>query len=93
MQLRCYVPLVCVCVFIKLHITAQSGPIILVILCHSHRSFQGGVNDTYYEDLGSDATKGTHYLYLYSPYLSPGYLVLPPLLRFYSLGYLGVGSY
>ena len=26
---------VCVCVFIKLHITAQSGPVILVILCHS----------------------------------------------------------
>ena len=27
---------VCVCVFIKLHITAQSGPVILVILYHSH---------------------------------------------------------
>ena len=27
---------VCACVFIKLHITAQSGPVILVILCHSH---------------------------------------------------------
>ena len=27
---------VCVCVFIKLRITAQSGPVILVILCHSH---------------------------------------------------------
>ena len=26
----------CVCVFIELHITAQSGPVILVILCHSH---------------------------------------------------------
>ena len=25
----------CVCVFIKLHIAAQSGPVILVILCHS----------------------------------------------------------
>ena len=25
-----------VCVFIKLHITAQSGLVILVILCHSH---------------------------------------------------------
>ena len=25
-----------VCVFIKLHITTQSGPVILVILCHSH---------------------------------------------------------
>ena len=24
-----------VCVFIKLHIIAQSGPVILVILCHS----------------------------------------------------------
>ena len=28
----------CVCVFTKLHITAQSGPAILVILCHSHCS-------------------------------------------------------
>ena len=27
---------VCVCVFFELHITAQSGPVILVILCHSH---------------------------------------------------------
>ena len=27
---------VCVCVFMKLHITAQSGPVILFILCHSH---------------------------------------------------------
>ena len=27
---------VCVCVFIKLHITTQSGPVILVILYHSH---------------------------------------------------------
>ena len=31
---------ICVCVrvsvFIKLHITAQSDPVILVILCHSH---------------------------------------------------------
>ena len=27
---------VCVCVFIKLHITAQSGPVILVILYQSH---------------------------------------------------------
>ena len=26
----------CVCVFSKLHMTAQSGPVILVILCHSH---------------------------------------------------------
>ena len=43
---------VCVRVFMKLHITAQSGPVILVILCHSHRSSQeGGINDTYYENL------------------------------------------
>ena len=26
---------VCMYVFIKLHITTQSGPVILVILCHS----------------------------------------------------------
>ena len=34
-RLSCALP-VCVCVFIKLHITAQSGPGILVILCPSH---------------------------------------------------------
>ena len=33
---------VCVCVFIKLHITAQSGPVILAILCHSHDPPKGG---------------------------------------------------
>ena len=27
---------VSVCIFIKLRITAQSGPVILVIICHSH---------------------------------------------------------
>ena len=32
---RCCV-CVCVNVFIKLHITAQSGSVILVIICHSH---------------------------------------------------------
>ena len=42
---------VCVFVFIKLHITTQSGPVILVILCHSHLSSQGGINDTCYENL------------------------------------------
>ena len=31
----CVFVCVCVCVFIKLHITAQSGLVILVILCHS----------------------------------------------------------
>ena len=33
----------CVCIFIELHITAQSLPVILVILCHSHRSSQAGI--------------------------------------------------
>ena len=32
----CVCVTVCVRVIIKLHITAQSGPVILVILCHSH---------------------------------------------------------
>ena len=32
----CVCVCVCVCVFIQLHITAQSGPVILVILRHSH---------------------------------------------------------
>ena len=31
-----FLPAVCVCVFFKLHITAQSDPVIVVILCHSH---------------------------------------------------------
>ena len=30
-----YVPGMYVCIFIKLHITAQSGPVIRVILCYS----------------------------------------------------------
>ena len=30
-----------VCVFIKLHITAQSGPVIRVILCHSYVCMYG----------------------------------------------------
>ena len=77
------------CIFILLHITAQSGPVILVILCHSHWSSQGGINDTCYENLWSDATKGTHSLYLYKSYLSPEHLVLPPLLPCCSLDYLG----
>ena len=34
----------CVCVFIKLHITAQSGPRI-------DPPMQGGINDTCYENL------------------------------------------
>ena len=33
-----------VCVFIKLHITAQSGPVILVIRCHTHWSSQDEIN-------------------------------------------------
>ena len=37
----------CVYVFIRLHITSQSGPVtLLVILCHSHWSSQGGINAT-----------------------------------------------
>ena len=40
-----------VCVSIKLRTTAQSVPAILVILCHSHRSSQGGINDIYYGNL------------------------------------------
>ena len=44
--LNCTFVCVCVCITsIKLHITAQSGPVILVILCHSHGSSQGGIND------------------------------------------------
>ena len=34
-QMSIYTQCVCVCVFIKLHITAQSGLVILVIICHS----------------------------------------------------------
>ena len=34
------------CVFIELHITTHSSPVILVILFHSYRSSLGGINDT-----------------------------------------------
>ena len=50
---------VVVCIFIKLHRTAQFGPVVLliVILCHSHWSSQGGmINDTCCENVSSDAT-------------------------------------
>ena len=37
---------VCMCMFMKLRITAQSGPVILVILCRSRwSSSQGGINE------------------------------------------------
>ena len=36
--------------FIELDIIAQSDLVILVILCHSHWSSQGGINDTDYEN-------------------------------------------
>ena len=66
----------CVCVFviIKLHITAQFGPVILIIMPLA-LILPIGINDTYYENLSSDASKGTYYLYLYISYLSPEYLV------------------
>ena len=38
---------VCVCVFIELHITPQSGPVILVILYLPHGSSQRGIIDTH----------------------------------------------
>ena len=46
----------CVCVFIKLHITAQSGPDILSHFMPLALIFQGDINNTYYENLSSDAT-------------------------------------
>ena len=38
---------VCACVFIKLHIAAQSGPVmvLIVVLCHSHWCSQGVSRD------------------------------------------------
>ena len=58
----------CVGVFTTLHINAQSGRCTLEIICHSHWSFQEKNNYTYFENLGPDATKGIHSLYLYSCY-------------------------
>ena len=31
-----YIYICILCIFIELHITAQSGPVILVTVCHSH---------------------------------------------------------
>ena len=61
----------CVCgggggVFIGLHITAQSAPVILLESfydTHRYWSSQGRINDTYYEKLFSGAAKGTHSFY------------------------------
>ena len=36
-----------VCVYIKLHITVQSSPVMLVVLCHSYWSSYGRTNNTY----------------------------------------------
>ena len=79
-----------VCVFIKLHITAQSSPVILliVILYHLHWSSQGGINyTTCYENLRPDATSGQYSLNKF--YLSPHCLALPSLLPSYFLDTLG----
>ena len=40
-----------VCVSTKFHITAQSGPVILVIISQSYGSSQGGISATYSENL------------------------------------------
>ena len=80
---------VCLCVFVKLHIIAQSSPVILVILCHSHWSSQGRIHDTITNTSGQTRQRG-HTLCFYSSYLSPEYLVLLPLLPCYSsLDYQG----
>ena len=39
-----YVCMYVLCIFIELHIIAQSGPVILVILCHSRRSMIHVIN-------------------------------------------------
>ena len=41
----------CTYSFIKLYTTAQSGPVIVVILYHLHWSSQGGIHYSYYENL------------------------------------------
>ena len=40
---------VCVCIFIKLNITAQSDPVILIIICHS--PWLGAFNYICYKNL------------------------------------------
>ena len=59
-------------------------------LCHPSHSLPLAltINDIYYENLCSDATKGAHSLYLYTFYLSLECLMLPSLLACYSLDYL-----
>ena len=51
---------VCVRIVIKLHITTQSGPAILVIPRHSHWSSQGGIKDTSYVCLCARAFINLH---------------------------------
>ena len=41
---------VCVCVFIKLHITAQPGPVKLIFQCYSNGSALWGINGENCED-------------------------------------------
>ena len=45
-----------VCEFIKLHITARSGRVILVIVCYSHRWLAGGMEG--FHQRGVPSSKG-----------------------------------
>ena len=74
-------------VFIKFHITAQSGSVILVVLCQSRWFSLGG--SMIHITKTSDQTRQMRYtLYLYSSFFSPECLALPSLLPYYSLNYL-----
>ena len=73
---------VLVFVFIKLHITAQSGPVIPVILCHSIHPPKG--RSIIFTTKTSDQTRqrGHTLSNLYSSYVSLERLALPYLLAF-----------
>ena len=62
--------------FIKFYITAQSGRAILVILCHSHWSFQGRIDDNLVQKT-SDQTRQRGYTLSTVLNLSPERLALP----------------
>ena len=65
------------CIYLIAHNRAIR-PCKIVIICHSHWSSQRGINDSCYENLWSDAAKGTHPLstldLLFQPWASCGSL-------------------
>ena len=90
--MRCLCVCVCVCIFLKLRITAQSGPVILSLYWYyiSHLMPLAALSMILIiitkTSINDETRQGAHTLVTCTVLnLSPGYLVLPPLLLCYIL--------